>query len=54
MEIVNDILESIRKCFFFFFKLNLFFGTSAKVLVLFEDERYYKHILAFSVVRNMV
>ena len=40
--------------FFFFFKLNLFFGTSAKVLVLFEDERYYKHIFAFSVVRNMV
>ena len=47
-------LRLFGNVFFFFFKLNLFFGTSAKVLVLFEDERYYKHIFAFSVVRNMV
>ena len=34
----------------FDFRQNFVFGTSAKVLVLFEDKAYYRHIFVFSVV----
>ena len=52
MKIVN-ILESMLK-FFFSFKQNFFFGISAKVLVLFEDKAYYRHIFAFLEIINMM
>ena len=52
MGIVNNFLESILKCFYF--KLNFFFETSTKALVLFEDKAYYRHKFVFSVVRNTV
>ena len=53
MEIVNNILESILK-YRFLFQTGFLLWDKRKSFSFIEDKAYYRHIFAFSVIRNMV